>query len=78
MIQDWTAGIAYFFPRFTNRIEITLCTQINYTSIAHGNNGCTKTNMHRQQELMNEKGKIHKKRQILKKQNRPKKKTQKK
>lgn len=29
--------------------------------------------MHRQQELMNEKGKIHKKRQILKKQNRPKK-----
>lgn len=32
--------------------------------------------MHRQQELMNEKGKIHKKRQILKKQNRPKKKTQ--
>lgn len=34
--------------------------------------------MHRQQELMNEKGKIHKKRQILKKQNRPKKKTQKK
>lgn len=33
--------------------------------------------MHRQQELMNEKGKIHNKRQILKKQNRPKKKTQK-
>lgn len=33
--------------------------------------------MHRQQELMNEKGKIHKKRQILKKQNRPKKKPQK-
>lgn len=30
--------------------------------------------MHRQQELMNEKGKIHNKRQILKKQNRPKKK----
>lgn len=33
--------------------------------------------MHRQQELMNEKGKIHKKRQILKKQNRPKKNTKK-
>lgn len=33
--------------------------------------------MHRQQELMNEKGKIHKKRQILKKQNRPKKNHQK-
>lgn len=28
--------------------------------------------MHRQQELMNEKGKIHEKRKILKKQNRPK------
>lgn len=34
--------------------------------------------MHRQQELMNEKGKIHNKRQILKKQNRPKKKNTKK
>lgn len=30
--------------------------------------------MHRQQELMNENGKIHEQRKILKKQNRPKKK----